>query len=124
VRCGTILVVDDDEAVLELAREFLLRAGFEVVTARGGREALEILRDDAEGRIDAAVLDISMPDLDGRETLLELRRLCPELPVVMVSGFGEDATTRRLASEEITAFVRKPYEPEHLIEAVRASLAD
>jgi PAS domain S-box-containing protein len=89
-RGGTVLVVDDDEAVLELAREFLLRGGLDVVTAGGGREAMEILRSDVGGRIDAAVLDLAMPDLDGRETLLEIRRLRPELPVVMASGFRED----------------------------------
>jgi len=124
VRVATILVVDDDEAVLELAREFLLRGGFYVVTAGSGREALEILRADAKGRIDAAVIDFAMPDLDGRETLLEMRSLRPELPVVLVSGFREDASMGRFASGEITAFVRKPYEPEDLIEAVRTSLAD
>jgi CheY-like chemotaxis protein len=124
VRGGTILVVDDEEAVLELAREFLLRGGFDVVTAGGGREALEILRADAAGSIDAVVLDLAMPDLDGRETLLEMRDLRPGLPVVVVSGFREDASTGRFASDEITAFVRKPYELEDLIEAVRSSLAD
>jgi CheY-like chemotaxis protein len=124
VRRGTILVVDDEEAVLELARELLLRGGFEVVTASGGREALETLRVDAERRIDAAVLDLAMPDLDGRETLLEMRSLRPGLPVVLVSGFREDASTGRLASEDVAAFVRKPYEPEKLIEAVRTALAD
>jgi PAS domain S-box-containing protein len=123
VRGGTILVVDDEEAVLELAREFLVRGGFEVVTAGGGREALEILRADAEGRLDAAVLDLAMPDLDGRETLLEMRRLRPGLPVVVASGFDEDASAGSLRSDDFTAFVRKPYEPEQLVEAVRASLA-
>jgi PAS domain S-box-containing protein len=124
MRGGRILVVDDAEPVLEVAREFLERAGFDVVTAGGGREALEILHADAERRIDAAVLDLAMPDLDGRETLLELRSLRPGLPVVMVSGFREDANTGRFAGESTAAFVRKPYEPEELIEAVRAALAD
>jgi CheY-like chemotaxis protein len=94
-----------------------------VVTAGGGREALEILRADAEGRLDAAVLDLAMPDLDGRETLLEMRRLRPGLPVVVASGFDEDASAGSLRSDDFTAFVRKPYEPEQLVEAVRASLA-
>jgi CheY-like chemotaxis protein len=124
VRGGTILVVDDDEAVLELAREFLMRTGFEVVTASGGREALEILRADAVGSVDAAVLDLSMPDLDGRETLIEVRRLRPGLPVVVASGFSEDASAERFPVDEISAFVRKPYEAEELVEAVRASLDD
>jgi PAS domain S-box-containing protein len=123
-RGGTVLVVDDDEAVLELAREFLLRGGLDVVTAGGGREAMEILRSDVGGRIDAAVLDLAMPDLDGRETLLEIRRLRPELPVVMASGFREDTNAEGFPNEEIAAFVRKPYEAEELIDAVRTSLVE
>jgi PAS domain S-box-containing protein len=123
-RGGTILVVDDDEAVLELAREFLVRSGFDVMTAGGGREALEILRADVGGRIDAAVLDLAMPDLDGRETLLEIRRVRPELPVVVTSGFRKDTGAERFPAGEITSFVRKPYDAQELIDAVRASLAD
>jgi PAS domain S-box-containing protein len=121
-RGGTILVVDDDEAVLELAGEFLVRSGLHVVTADGGREALEILRADAEKRIDAAVLDLAMPDLDGRETLLEIHRVRPGLPVVVASGFGEEASAESFPAKEIAAFVRKPYEPEVLIDAVRTAL--
>jgi PAS domain S-box-containing protein len=123
MRSGTILVVDDDEAVLEVAREFLVRSGLDVVTAGGGREALEILRTDVGGRIDAVVLDLAMPDLDGRETLLEIRRLRPQLPVVVASGFRKDTSAERFPSEAITSFIRKPYDAEELIDAVQASLA-
>jgi signal transduction histidine kinase/CheY-like chemotaxis protein len=119
---GEILVVDDDEAVLELAGEFLERAGLAVVAAGGGREALEILGAESGAKIAAVVLDLAMPDLDGRDTLLEIRRLRPGLPVVVVSGFGEEASTERIVSEEIAAFLRKPYEPDDLIEAVRTAL--
>jgi CheY-like chemotaxis protein len=123
-RGGAILVVDDDEAVLELAYEFLVRGGLDAVTAGGGREALEVLRTDAGGRIGAVVLDLAMPDLGGHEALLEIRRLRPELPVIVASGFGEDASAERFGTEEIAAFLRKPYEPEDLIDAVRAALSD
>jgi PAS domain S-box-containing protein len=121
---GTILVVDDEEWVLELAREFLERANFEVVTADGGREALEILRADGGKTIDAVVLDLTMPELDGRETFLEIHSLLPDLPVIVASGFGEEATAGRFPLDEISAFVRKPYEPEDLVDAVRDSLGD
>jgi PAS domain S-box-containing protein len=124
VRAGTVLVVDDDDAVREVASEFLVRDGLDVVTAGGGREALKVLRDDVAGKIDAVVLDLAMPDLDGRETLLEIRRLRPELPVVVASGFREDRNAERFPTEEIASFVRKPYEAEDLVDAVRAALAD
>jgi two-component system cell cycle sensor histidine kinase/response regulator CckA len=117
-----VLVVDDDDAVVEIASEFLQRAGHEVMTAGGGREALEILGGKAGAKIAAVVLDLSMPDLDGRETLLEIRRLAPDLPVVVASGFDERAGGDRFSESEITAFVRKPYEPEELVDAVHAAL--
>ena len=119
---GTILVVDDEEWVLELAREFLERGEFEVVTADGGREALEILRGDQGKTIDAVVLDLTMPDLDGQQTFLEIRALRPGLPVIVASGFSEEATADRFPPDEIAAFVRKPYEPEDLVDAIRTSL--
>ena len=123
-RGGTILVVDDEEWVLELAREFLERADFEVVTAGGGREALEILRGDSGKTIDAVVLDLTMPDLDGQETFLEIRAFLPDLPVVVTSGFSEESTADRFPPDEIAAVIRKPYEPEELVDAVRTALGD
>jgi PAS domain S-box-containing protein len=119
-----VLVVDDDAAVLEVASEFLRRAGHAVRTAGGGREALEILRGEGGGKIAAVVLDLSMPDLDGRETLVEIRRLIPELPVVVASGFDERAGGERFAASEFAAYIRKPYEPEELVEAVREALKE
>jgi len=121
---GTILVVDDDVGVLELAREFLERSKFEVVTADGGREALEILRGDVEKKITAVVLDLTMPDLDGQETFLEIRVLRPGLPVIVASGYSEEATADRFPPDQIAAFVRKPYDPEDLVDAVRTSLGE
>jgi len=119
-----VLVVDDDEAVLEIAGEFLKRSGFNVVTAESGMAALDILNGEGGAEIDVVVLDLSMPGLDGRETLVEIRDLRPELPVVVASGFGESVTAERFPSEEIASFVRKPYEAEEIAEAVRNALAD
>jgi signal transduction histidine kinase/CheY-like chemotaxis protein len=123
-RKGRILVIDDEEWVLELAQEFLERSGFGVVTANGGREALEILRGGEEKKIDAVVLDLTMPDLDGQQTFLEIRALRPDLPVILASGFSEEATENRFPPDQIAAFVRKPYEPEDLIDAIRNSLGE
>ena len=116
---GVVLVVDDDEPVLELAHEFLARAGFEVHSARGGREALRIA---AERAIDAVVLDAIMPDMEGEDVLRSLRAARPDVPVVLVTGFGDDATLRRLEAAGVTAVLRKPYEAEALIDRVSATL--
>jgi CheY-like chemotaxis protein len=116
---GVVLVVDDDEPVLELAHEFLARAGFEVHSARGGREALRLF---AERSFDAVVLDAVMPDLEGEEVLRRLRATQSDVPVILVTGFGDDATLRRFESAGVAAILRKPYEAEALIDQVSLAL--
>ena len=112
-----VLVVDDDEAVVEVAREFLERAGFEVTAALGGEAALEALRA-APHEIDAVVLDLAMPGLGGEEALAELRRLRPGLPVVIASGFDRENLASRTNESEGLVFLAKPYAPEQLVTAV------
>jgi PAS domain S-box-containing protein len=119
---GTVLVIDDEAAVLELAGEFLKRAGFEVVAASGGREAVEIFRARA-AEIDAIVLDLIMPDFDGEETFKEIRRIQPDIPVILMTGYAEEKAVDYFAARDVSAFIRKPYEPEALVESVRAALA-
>jgi PAS domain S-box-containing protein len=116
-----VLVIDDDEAVLELSAEFLSRAGFEVVTAGGGLEAIERVREQGEA-IDAVVLDLVMPDLSGEETFLALRELHPELPVVLVSGFDREQAAHQFSARGVADFITKPFEPADLVEAVRRVL--
>jgi signal transduction histidine kinase/CheY-like chemotaxis protein len=119
---ATVLVIDDEEPVREIAQAFLTRSGFRVVAASGGREGLEILR--ARGReIEAVLLDLSMPEQGGEETLREIRRMRPDLPVIVATGYDEAATRARLAAEAGTPCIRKPYAPEVLADALRAALA-
>ena len=118
----TILLADDDTAVLDLGREILERAGFRVVAASGGGGAVEALRTHGAS-FDAAVLDLTMPDLDGEETFLRLRELRADLPVLLVSGYDEAHSAERFRARGLHGFLRKPYELEQLVEAVRALVA-
>jgi CheY-like chemotaxis protein len=118
---GTVLVVDDDVAVLELERAILARAGYRVLDAAGGEAAVETLRGDTP--VDAMVLDLTMPDMGGGEAFERARALRPDLPVVLVSGFDEADAVERFAARGLHAFLRKPFEPEDLIDKVRAALA-
>jgi CheY-like chemotaxis protein len=115
-----VLVVDDEDAVREIAQAFLERAGFLVVTASGGREALERA---ADPQVDAVLLDLAMPDLSGAETLRQLRERRPGLPVAVASGYGRALALERLGPHEAVAFVAKPYDPQALADAVREALA-
>jgi PAS domain S-box-containing protein len=119
-RGARILVVEDDELVLELAEELLERAGFRVLGARAGGEALRQLGEGLE--VAAVVLDLGLPDLGGAELCAGLRRLRPELPVVVVTGGSEPRCPAEQAGLRVVARLRKPYDAEALVESVRAAL--
>jgi CheY-like chemotaxis protein len=120
---ATVLVVDDDEAVLELTQEFLERANFSVIAAEGGEKALRIFRQRAS-EIDVVVLDLSMPDVDGEQTFQEIRRQCPDASVILVSGYSEEMAAERFAAAVgAEGFLSKPYPPEELVERIQRALA-
>jgi CheY-like chemotaxis protein len=83
---GTVLFTDDDEALREVTGELITLVGYEVVTASGGLEAVELLKVHGDAII-CAVTDLSMPDIDGWQTMEMLKALRPDLPVVPASGF-------------------------------------
>ena len=123
LRAKHALVVDDDEAVLDLTRELLLRGGFEVVTARGGREALEILRVDAERKIDAAVLDLAMPGMDGIETLRRIKEEDPELQVILLTGHASLEKGIEAMKFGAMDFLEKPARIQELMEKIEQAKA-
>ena len=118
---GVVLVVDDDAPVLELAQEFLERAGFRVLTASSDAEALRQAR---EQPIEVVVLDAVLPGVAGEELLRRLRSARPDVPVLLVTGFGDDATVRRFEAAGVADVLRKPYESEALIDRVSAALCE
>jgi CheY-like chemotaxis protein len=119
---GCVLVIDDDEAVLEVARAFLERSGYRVLTACGGREGVSRFERSAD-EIDAVLLDVAMPDVGGEQAFLEMRRIRPHIPVALASGYGHDLAAERFGAPGVAAFVSKPYEPEALAAALDAAIA-
>jgi signal transduction histidine kinase/CheY-like chemotaxis protein len=119
---GHILVIDDDEPILRLMQVFLEEAGFEVTTVLGGRAGVEVVRRTPE-RFDGVVLDLVMPDIDGTRVFEEIRRIRPDLAVVLVSGYAEEAARNLLGVGSRVSFLHKPFEPEQLIERLRAAFA-
>jgi len=117
-----VLVVDDEEDVRLVARAALEFAGFTVLTAENGREGLATFREEAE-RIRAVLLDLTMPEMGGAETLRELRRLRPDARVVISTGYGEDETLERLSDVPPTGFIQKPYGAPDLIAKIQSVAA-
>ncbi len=116
---GTVLLVDDEESVLAVGSEMLQDLGFEVVTARDGREALERYR---ERRPDLVILDLTMPHMDGEQAFRELRQLDAGVRVIMSSGYNEMEVTQKFAGKGLAGFIQKPYTFETLRAALRAAL--
>jgi PAS domain S-box-containing protein len=118
---GTVLVVDDEEAILAMAQHMLRAMGFEVQTASNGRMALELLRESSEP-IDLILLDRTMPHMDGDETFREIMKLRPDARVILSSGYSEQAAATTTAGR-LSGFLQKPYRYDELQSAIRKALA-
>lgn len=119
---GTILVVDDDEAVRGLARAVLSRNRFRVMEAWDGEAGLEVLRS-RRAELDLVLLDLTMPKMSGAEVLAAIREHDSDLPVLLSSGYTLESVPEALLSLGPTGFVRKPYAPRDLMTEVSALLS-
>ena len=117
-----VLVVDDESALRRLADQLLSRAGFTVVSAADGEEAIALIRGGSVG-FDAVLLDMTMPNLSGAETCRQIKELRPELPIVLTSGYRHEELAELMDEGAVAAFVQKPFTPKSLIETIRRAIA-
>ena len=116
---STLLLADDDPTIITALTPFLERAGFHVLTATNGKDALEKAQ---LHRPDLIVLDVLMPRMDGREVLRRLRRAVLQTPTILLTQVG-DARERALALEEgADDYLNKPFESPELLARIRAVL--
>ena len=118
---GTILVVDDEAHIRAGAAQALEHAGFTVLTAADGREAVAVFRQHAEA-VRAVLLDLTMPNMDGAATARELRQIRPDVRIVLTSGYTAEEATRQFTERDLVGFLQKPYGLKNLIAAVRDAL--
>ena len=117
---GAVLVVDDEPLVQDVVARILVREGYTVVRAEDGEAALRLFRRH-RSEIRLVLLDLVMPTMGGKVALRHLRRLAPELPVVLMSGYDEQ---RVMAEPDVghVGFVQKPFRRDVLLDAVRSEL--
>jgi CheY-like chemotaxis protein len=120
---GTVLLVDDEAMVRDVAREMLREIGVEVVTAEDGVEAVETFRRLAD-RIDLVILDMNMPRMSGDEAFREIRKIRRDARIVISSGYSEADTARSFGDDQPSAFMEKPYEFAALREKLHSLLSD
>jgi DNA-binding response OmpR family regulator len=99
-----VLMVDDEAQFRETTRKLLEKKGFEMIMAGNGREALDQLSE----KPDVVVLDVRMPDMDGNETLAEIQKQSPDLPVIMLTGHGADDSAQAALSQGAVDYLSKP----------------
>lgn len=109
-------MVDDDPGLRSVIQRILARRGFEVVVAVSGPAAIEAI---ASERFDLALIDFSMPGMDGRDVALALRASAPALPVVFMSGADQGSAVTALAA----SFIAKPFTPTELGDVIARVLA-
>jgi two-component system, cell cycle sensor histidine kinase and response regulator CckA len=118
---GTVLLVEDEDAVRSFAARALGQRGYNVLQATTGTEALEVFAE-YQGEIDLVVSDVVMPEMDGPTLCGHLRRQRPDLKVIFISGYAEDAFRQHLAENEDFMFLQKPFDLKELAAAVKAAL--
>ncbi len=119
---ATILLVEDEEAVRAFSARALETRGYTVKAASTGVEALELFNQ-LEGHIDLVVSDVVMPEMDGPSLLRELRKTRPDLKIIFVSGYAEEAFKKNLPDGESFHFLPKPFSLKQLATAVKEALA-
>jgi two-component system cell cycle sensor histidine kinase/response regulator CckA len=117
----TVLLVEDEEGVRDLIREWLAGHGYHVLAATNGLEALDVAAR-ADGRIDLLVADVVMPQMGGPALAQRLQALRPDLKVIYVSGYADDALGDRQVLEAGAAFIQKPFPLDTLVRKVREIL--
>ena len=117
----TVLLVEDEDAVRAIARRVLTKAGYRVIEARSGTEALRISREPSV-TIDLIVSDIVMPELNGPDLVREVRAQQPSVKVLFMSGYTENTILKASVLQHETAFIEKPFSLEGLTSKVREVL--
>ncbi len=119
---GTILIVDDEPTILEIAQAALISHGFTVLVAKNGFDAVEVFRQHRQS-ISCVICDLVMPGMDGWDTLSALRQLAPDIAVILSSGYDQDEVMIGDHGEWPEFFLGKPYNLSGLYAAIKQALA-
>ena len=116
-----ILIIDDEALIVTLAKRMLTDAGYRVVTSAEPFQALEIFKQ-LKDEVDLVILDFTLPIMDGSEVFDALRKITPNVAVMLSSGFAEQDKVRAMLSQGLRGFLPKPYTQEKLLAQVRSTL--
>lgn len=116
-----ILIVDDEEIMRITAKQILEDAGYKVTAAANGREALSLFTGNSDA-YDLVILDMIMPEMNGKDCFNEIRRHSPKIPVILASGFSQGSDIREMEKTGAVSFKSKPFRGQELIKAIQELL--
>jgi DNA-binding NtrC family response regulator len=117
----TILLVEDEDGVSDLTRSILERTGYSVLTAVNGKEALDIYEKEMD-RISLVILDLIMPEMDGKQCLEKLLKRDPSVKILVVSGYSDESVVEETLGLGAKGFLGKPYRMKQILRSVREIL--
>ena len=120
---GTVLLVEDEEAVRAFASRALTSRGYTVLSADSGESALKVI-EEHDGDLDLVISDVVMPEMDGPTLLKELRKRDINTRIIFISGYAEDAFKKNLEQDQTFAFLPKPFSLKQLAETVKGVLEE
>jgi signal transduction histidine kinase/CheY-like chemotaxis protein len=121
VGLGTVMVVDDEETVRTVGARLLESFGFRTIMAQDGRDAVQKFSAH-QGEIRMILMDLTMPHMDGEQAFRELRRIKPDIRVLLMSGFNEQDAINRFTGKGLAGFIQKPFKLEELREKIKGIL--
>jgi CheY-like chemotaxis protein len=113
---GTVLVIDDEEPVRQVAAEILGYLGYSVTTSASGEAGVKLVQEGM--RPDVVLLDVIMPGMNGFQTLRKLREIEPDMPILICTGYSDRKAAESLVNEGADGFVNKPYNIETLAKQI------
>jgi len=118
---ATVLVIDDEEIVAGMARDILVAGKFNAIVSLSPSHAVELFRA-SHREIALVLLDLTMPEMSGREVVAALQAIDPGVKIIITSGYSEEEVTMRIGAVQVSAFIQKPYRMRSLLDQVHAVL--
>ena len=111
----TILLIDDEETVINISEMMLKRLGYRVLKAHDGNEGLQLFEEN-KSKIDLIISDLEMPEMNGKEVMDKLRKIDPQIKVILSSGALTNADEKNVVNKGFNGFIKKPYSMNTLCE--------
>ncbi len=117
----TVFLIDDDDMIVDVGEHILNSSGYDVVSAKSGKEAIEVYKEN-HSRIDMVILDMILPDMGGGDTYDRLKEINPGVKVLLESGYDIDYQGRDIMERGCDGFIQKPFNMNELLEKIRGIL--